>query len=93
MEERLGAEHHGQERRETMQGEAERIVAEELEALGWGEEDLAQRPKGDPGKVAMAVRLKAESTMTAKWIAARLQIGTPGCLHHLLHRQRRSVKP
>lgn len=93
MEEGMGAEHYGEERRETMQARAERIVAEELEALRWGEQDLAQRPKGDPGKVAMAVRLRAESTMTAKWIAARLQMGTPGYLHHLLHRPRRSVKP
>ncbi|MCP5518735.1 MAG: transposase [Verrucomicrobiales bacterium] len=92
MEEGMGAEHYGEERRETMQARAERMVAEELQALGWREEDLAHRPKGDPGKVAMAVRLRAQSTMTAKWIAARLEMGTPGYLHHLLHRQQRSAK-
>ncbi|MCP5526730.1 MAG: hypothetical protein H7A47_07990 [Verrucomicrobiales bacterium] len=91
MEEGMGAERYGEERRETMQARAERMVAEELQALGWGEEDLAHRPKGDPGKVAMAVRLRAQSTMTTKWIATRLEMGTPGYLHRLLHPQRRSA--
>src|SRR5271165_4861998 len=36
---------------------AEGIVAAELKRRGWGQEDLSRRAKGDPGKVAMAVRL------------------------------------
>jgi hypothetical protein len=55
MQEGMGTEHYGEERRETTQARAERIVAEELKARTWREQDLAQRPKGDPGKVAMAV--------------------------------------
>ncbi|MCP5521178.1 MAG: hypothetical protein H7A46_06475 [Verrucomicrobiales bacterium] len=65
-------------RREATEARAERIVAEELEVGKWGEQDLAQRREGDPGKVAMASRLRAESTVTAQWSAARLRMGTPG---------------
>src|SRR6266516_3994917 len=32
------------------------------------------RAKGDAGKVAMAARLRAETTMTLKWIAGRLRM-------------------
>ena len=35
---------------------AERIVAEELQRLGWREADLARLANGDAGKVAAAVR-------------------------------------
>ena len=65
----------------------------ELKGRGWEETDLAQRAKGDVGKGAMAMRLRAESTtMTVKWIAARLQMGTPGCANLLLHQKRKSGK-
>ena len=51
---------------------------------------LAQRAKGDAQKVAIAVRLRAESAVTVQWIAARLQMGAPGYVHHLLYRQRKA---
>jgi hypothetical protein len=40
-------------------------------------------------KVALAAHLRAETTMTAGWIAERLALGTRGCLNHLLFRQRK----
>lgn len=36
----------------------------------------AQRRKSDPGKAAIAARLRKETTLPIKWIAARVQIGT-----------------
>jgi hypothetical protein len=55
----------------------ERIIAEELRRLGWQETDLMSRRRHDPGKVQIAVRLRRETTLSAKRIAQRLRIGTP----------------
>ena len=41
--------------------------------------------KGDPAKVKLAQRLRAETTMTLNWIAQRLQMGTKTHLAHLLY--------
>jgi hypothetical protein len=43
---------------------AELIIAEEFKWGRWQEADLKTRPKGDPVKVALAARLRAETTMT-----------------------------
>ena len=51
------------------------------------------RTKGDPVKVALAARLRAETTMTVGWIAERLAIGTRGYLNHLLYRRRKLGDP
>jgi len=88
MSERLGAEHYGKERAETEQAKAERIIAEELTRRQWQGRKLPARPKGDAAKVALAARLRAETTMTAGWIAARLGMGSRGYLNHLLYRHR-----
>ena len=48
----------------------------------------AVRAKGDPEKLAVAMRLRAETAVTVKWIAGRLQMGAPGYLNHLPYRQR-----
>jgi len=36
---------------------------------------LAQRAKGDARKIGMARRLRAETAVTLKWIAAELHMG------------------
>jgi putative transposase len=89
MTERMGAEHYGLERQETMEARAEAIVAEELKRRRWTEEELGRRAKGEAQKVTMAVRLRAETTVTVKWIAERLRMGAPGYLHHLLYLRRK----
>ena len=90
MQDRMGAEHYGVEREETMTARAERIVAAEMKRRRWDEAELEKRAKGDAQKVAIAVRLRAESAVTVQWIAARLRMGAPGYVHHLLHRQRKA---
>ena len=80
----LGAEHYGAERDESMDAYAEGIVVEEMKRRRWGEEELGRRAKGDARKVAMAARLRAETAVTVKWIAERLQMGAPGYVNHLL---------
>ena len=89
MSERMGAEHYGAGRAETAEAMAELIIAEELKRWRWQEADLKTRPKGDSVKVALAARLRAETTMTVGWIAERLAMGTRGYLNHLLYRRRK----
>jgi putative transposase len=76
MEGRLGEHHSGELRRESAQAKAERIIAEELQRMGWTETELKQRHKSDPGKVAMASKLRRETILPMKWITTRLNMGT-----------------
>ena len=92
METRLGAEHYGTERRETAEALAERLVQAELRRLRWRAADLARRAKGDAHKVALAIKLRAETVMTVPWIAARLAMGTAGYVHHLLYCRRKTPR-
>jgi hypothetical protein len=65
---------------------AERIVSGELTRLGWRERDLATRRKSDPDKLALGGRLRRETTLSIKWIAARLHLGTSKGANSNLHR-------
>jgi hypothetical protein len=89
VEERRGASHYGAELQESATEKAERLVREGLQNPGWTEGELARRQKGDRAKVKLAVKLRSERTMTLKWIAARLQMGTGASLSNLLSAQRR----
>lgn len=79
--------HTGEEIGQSAQAKAERIIWEELERLGWSVTDLEGRPKGDARKVAIAARLRCETTMTLAWIAQRLRMGSPGHVACLLYRR------
>jgi hypothetical protein len=59
-------------------------VREGLQALGWPEKELSHRRKGDQGKVQLARRLRAETTMSLRWIADRLQMGSWTYVSNLL---------
>ena len=83
--ERVGPNHYGAERQETGVQKAERLVREELGHLHWSEVELRGRPKGHPGKVAIARRLRQETVMSLKWIAQRLEMGTWTYVSNLLH--------
>ena len=74
--ERVGQSHYGAARQEIGEARAQRLVQEGLRALGWTEKELSQRAKGDKTKVALARRLRAETTMTLRWIARRLEMGS-----------------
>ncbi len=92
MQERMGAEHYGEARQETVAAHAEGIVAGELKRRRWGAEELGRRAKGDAIKVALAARLRAETAVTVKWIAERLQMGAPGYVNHLLYLRRKAQR-
>ena len=85
MEGKLGDSHSGELRRETAQAKAGRIVGEELRRLGWKEKELAKRAKTDPGKLEMAARLRRETTLAIKEIAARVHLGTSKSANARLH--------
>ena len=64
--------HRGEQRLESAVAKGERIIARKLRRLGWRPEDLAARRQSDPEKVAIAMRLRRETTLTLKPIASRL---------------------
>lgn len=94
MRGRLGENHYAAERQESGEAQARGLLAAELKRLGWTPADLGRRRKGDPGKVAIAGRLRTETTMTLKWIAAELRMGAWTHVSNLLSRQRQhQMKP
>ena len=87
---KVGGEHYGSERQESSEAKAERIVRDELKRRRWTEKTLSENRKGDGEKLAMAERLRQETTMTLEWIATRLRMGTKTHLNHLLYWHKRA---
>jgi len=85
-----GQQHYGPEIQEASEAKADRIIAEELRRAVWSEAELQLRKKGDANKLVIARRLRAETTVTLQWIAARLHMGTKTHLSHLLYWTRRA---
>jgi len=81
----VGAEHYGEERRESRDERAERIVLEELRTAGWSEGRLASSAKGHRVKVRVALRLRAETTVTYEGIARRLGMGSRSNVSNLVY--------
>jgi hypothetical protein len=76
VSQQMGEHHYGEERRESAEDKATRLVAAGLAEAGWQETDLARRRKGDPVKIALARRLRRETTMPLKWICDQLAMGS-----------------
>ena len=90
MEGKLGDHHSGELKRESAAAKAERIIAAELKRRHWTEGELEQRAKSAPEKLALAARLRRETTLTLPWIAARLHMGTWKSFNAKLHRWRKA---
>jgi putative transposase len=90
MEGKLGEHHAGELKRESAEAKAERIIHQEIKRLRWSPGELSKRPKSDPAKLAIAARLRRETTLTLPWIAARLQAGTWKSLNAKLYRWRKT---
>lgn len=86
MEGKVGENHPGQTRLETAEAKAERILAEELARLKWTQADLAGHKKSHPTKLAVAARLRRETTLSVKQIAERLQLGSSKGARTNLHK-------
>jgi hypothetical protein len=88
-----------EQRRRAEEGEEFRSLrrgwyfgGEEWKRRRWDEDTLAVIRKGDAGKVAIAKRLRKETTVTLGWIAARLKMGVQTHFAHLLYWQRRGIE-
>jgi len=93
MSEQAGPENYGEEIRESAEDKANRLIKEGLKKVGWREEELVERRKGDPKKVKIALRLRLETTMTLAWIAQRLNMGAKTYLTHLLYWHKEGNSP
>ncbi len=89
----VGPNHYGAQRKEAALQKAERILKEELTRIGWTEQALVARPKGHHHKVAIARRLRHETTMTLKWIAQRLRMGSWTYVSNLLNPKPTTEQP
>ncbi len=76
MEQRSSDYIAGDEIRESEEQKAERIIKGQMRLLGWTNQDLQRLRKGDKQKVKIAKLLRQQTTMTLKWIAGRLHMGT-----------------
>ena len=85
MEGRLGDHHSGELHRASAEAKAERIIAEELKRQSWQEADLLVRPKNDAVKLEIAARLRRETTLSTKAIAARVHLGSTKAANRSLH--------
>jgi hypothetical protein len=85
----LRAGHYGEERREAQEAKAMRLVREEMSREGWDQESLRQAGKGDERKVRLAARLRKETTMSLKWIAHHLEMGSWTHVSNLLVAKRK----
>jgi REP element-mobilizing transposase RayT len=76
MEGKLKGHHMAEVRRESARDKAGRILSGELKRRGLKLSDLACRRKSDPEKLAIAARVRKETTLSIKEIAMLLSLGT-----------------
>jgi len=81
-------DHYGEELRQADQAHAQALLEKELKQRDWTQRDLVERRKADPQKLKIAWRLRQETTMTLKWIALNLHIGSWTYLSNCLVQQR-----
>ena len=87
--ERVVLSHYGSERQETAVQKAERLLQEQMPKLGVQKKELRLGREGDQAKVALARSLRQQTTMSLRWIAARLQMGSWTYVSNLLSAQPR----
>ena len=85
MEGKIGDHHFGELRRESAEAKAQRIDAEELLRPGWRKNELSRRRKSDPAKLAIAARLRKETTLSLKHIAEQVHLGASKSANARLH--------
>jgi len=85
MDAKLGQGYSGALRRETAEARAEPVFSEELRRLGRKGAELATRRKADPAKLAIASRLRKETTPSIRSIPARVHPGTSKSANARLH--------
>jgi len=84
LEKEIGEHHLARERSQTDEELAERIVRAGMKELGWREEELGRRRKGDPAKARIASELRSHTSVNLKWIGRRLEMGSWSYVSNLL---------
>ncbi len=69
---RAGRKHFGQERRESAEQRALRLIADALKDLRLTQAQFESLPPHSRSKLALAQRLRRETTMSLKWVAQQL---------------------
>jgi putative transposase len=83
--------HHSRERAQTDEQKAEGIIRAALAKIGWRNEELRRRCKSDPHKVTLALKLRTQTSVSLKWIAQRLEMGSWTHVSNLLQRSRQTL--
>ena len=65
------------------------MAREEMGRLGWNESSLRQAGKGDERKLRLVARLREDTTMSLKWIAQHLAMGSWTHVSNLLGSKRK----
>jgi transcriptional regulator GlxA family with amidase domain len=66
--------------------EFSKTLAEACQKTGWQEADLEAGRKSDPLKLEITARLRRETTLSLKAIAARVHLGNSKAANRSLHR-------
>ena len=83
----IGPNHFGQERRESAEQRARRIIEEALSDLRLTQAQFQLLPANAEGKVQLARRLRRETTLSLKRIAQQLGVGSWKYLSNLLRQE------
>ena len=83
---KLTDNHQARERADTAEMKGERIIQSRLDEIGWSETDLRERGKCVPEKIRIAQQLRAETTLSLKRVAERLNMGTWTNVSSLLYK-------
>jgi len=82
---KVSENHFAQERIDMAEVKAKKIIDVGLKEIGWTEDDLRERNKCAPEKVRLAQRLRAETTLSLKRVAQRLNMGSWTSVSKLLY--------
>jgi hypothetical protein len=88
MDHPAGAHHFGEEVREAEEARGRRIIRAGLAKAKWDAGRLEASKKAHSVKVAMAMQLRKETTLTCQWIAQHLHMGSREYLNRLLYEAR-----
>jgi hypothetical protein len=77
-------------RRESAQAKVGRMIREELKRLGRKESEFEGRASTEPAKLALAARLRGETTLTIGQIAQGLHVGSWKSLSNKLYLRSRA---
>jgi len=87
LEKPVTEHHRSEERNQTDEQKAEKIIRARLAELGWQKGELRVRRKSDPAKIRLARQLRAQTSVSLKWIARRLEMGSWTHVSNLLQRK------